>query len=205
MQLEDLIGGPLDLDGRSCWILAAAPVVSNGATVLNLVTLATEAPDGRTVFGGIPIIATATAGDQAPRMVRPRVVFDQAGRFVTFTRPIAEHVADLAWIGMAGETYRPGPGGWPARVTILSEADQARAALAAPPRLDETEKRIWGRLIRLGGVALVDADGPAVSDRDPAAVLEDARERLHVLRRAGAPATIIRDLEDLAAKLGGEI
>lgn len=175
MDYSDLPGMSIDLDGRACTIITVTPLAGAGSQELCLTAMAVAAADGRLEIGAIPLILTRQPGNQMPRIIRPVEVFDEAGRLVVFKRPIAEHVADIDWCGMAGEPFRGDASGWPRPVRILTEAEQIREALSDRIPVNETEKRVpSGLLVRRLGVVMINPDGSA---RAPAAILADARAR----------------------------
>lgn len=191
--LPDLIGTAIDLDGQSCQIVGVWPVASAGRATLYIISMAVETRGGGHVHGAIPLVATPTPGNAPPRIVRPASVFDDAGKFIEFRRPHAEHIDGVRWVGMDGTPYHVN-NGWPTPSPVLSQVEQIRRKLTETPGLDELDLRVGGRLVRRCGVHLVDNQG---QDRDPGAIRADALERLEVLKRGYAPGACIAALEEM--------
>ena len=189
MELIDLLGSTITIDGRPCTILGTTELARrNGTAALYAVTLTTPGQDGIPVFGALPIVSSP--GPRAPTVVHPIEAFDEFGGFVDHRRPFADWAGEVRWTDADGRQYRIDVDGWPVRDNRLSIVDQIARVLDVPPTLDEDEKAVAGVLVRCAGVALVNRDG---ADRDPADVLGDARERLQALKRAGVhPVDIAR-------------
>lgn len=178
MDLLDLLGSLLDIDGRRCQLLAAVPIANNGRETLFLTSVTVEASDGSHGHGAIPIVASPEPGTRPPRLVLPSAVFDETGEIREWQRPIAARIDAIEWQTAEGTPCRI-ESGWPRPVRVLSELEQVRAALRVPPLDDEPDLKVGGRLVRRLGVALVDADG---SDRNPREILADAKRRADYIK-----------------------
>lgn len=204
MRFEEMPGEIVaESDGRRLRLISALPLESNGRETLFFCSVAIETADGSHRHGAIPLVASPGAAPRdRPKIIRPVELFDAAGELLEFLRPIAEHVRDLAWVGMDGTPHAI-VNDWPKPVRRMSEADQVRRRLEIPPGLDELEVKVGARRCRLAGVDLVAVDGADVRDRDPADIKSDAIGRVAFLRLKRGPVQRIADLEALVARLDG--